>query len=201
MQYTTEIIKASHLTDPVVTPTADQVQCVVNAMNGCGIQIYPQTAPAYYAVARQIAFNTLNRQHAKGICLAGPVGTGKTLLMKFISAYTRTPLFSIRKLALLWMQLPSTIFDDLQELLGNNSVIIDDVGSEPTAKQFGNEFPMEIILDERSTWFDDFRVLTHLTTNFRNEDELAERYGDTGRSRILGMCTFISLTGEDWRRK
>lgn len=202
MQYTTQIIKTSLVpTTPIIEPPPELTQRVIEQITNCGIKINPSTTKSYYAVAHQIAFNVFNPTRAKGICLSGTIGAGKTLLMKFLSAYTKCELFSLRELAHQWTSTCNSTCEPLNNLLSPYSVIMDDLGAEGSVKAYGNEFPIEMILDKRSTWFDDYRVLTHFTTNFADNFELQDEYGEVVTSRILGMCEFISLTGDDWRRK
>lgn len=202
MIYTIEQLRESKQISTVVDPTPAQIKTVTESMESCGITINPAQAGAYYHIAQQLAFNTLNPKQAKGICLSGPFGSGKTAVMKFISAYTRAEIIPVTEMTYSWIHSKEKCNIIMDILVSDNSaVILDDFGAESKALAYGNEFPMDMIIDKRFSLYDDSRALTHLTTNIVTEKELNAIYGDRITSRILGMCTFISLTGEDWRRK
>ena len=134
----------------------------------------------------------------KGILLSGPVGCGKTSLMKLLPHLaphktnyemvpTRNIVFNFNALG----------FEVIEQYSETKNYCFDDVGIEPTGKHFGADCNVmgEILLSrydlfchpERSR-----RVLTHITTNL-NAQELEERYGNRVRSRMRQLFNLVTF--------
>ena len=134
----------------------------------------------------------------KGILLTGPVGCGKTTLMKLIRHIIphkrqyqiipcRNTVFSFNHIG----------FKTIEDYGSQGYFCFDDLGVEPTGRHYGKDCNVmgEILLSrydlfchpERSR-----RVKTHCTTNL-NAKELEERYGNRARSRMRQMFNLIAF--------
>ncbi|WP_182835556.1 ATPase [Flagellimonas lutimaris] len=130
----------------------------------------------------------------KGLLLSGPVGCGKTSLMrllKFLVPYQR----------------PYTVIPSRNLVFGFNHIgyktisdygdgqyfCFDDLGVEPLGKHFGKDCNvMGEILLSRYELFVNHQVRTHCTTNL-NAKELEERYGKRVRSRMRQMFNLVAF--------
>ncbi|MCF6182727.1 MAG: ATPase [Lutibacter sp.] len=134
----------------------------------------------------------------KGILLSGPVGCGKTSLMKLLPHLaphktnyemvpTRNIVFNFNAIG----------FEVIEKYSETKNYCFDDVGIEPIGKHFGADCNVmgEILLSrydifchpERSR-----RIITHITTNL-NAQELEERYGNRVRSRMRQLFNLVAF--------
>jgi len=124
----------------------------------------------------------------RSVLLTGKVGTGKTFLFRALG-YNIHPAEDIADYGM------SGIHEWLEDRAGYR-IIIDDLGSERKAVEFGakDELMRTVIAwrAERTT------ATTHVTTNLSGV-HIAERYGERTLSRLLGMCKPFELTGPDRR--
>jgi len=72
-------------------------------------------------------------------------------------------------------------------------LVIDDVGAEINTQAI-----IDIIKHREKLWKNN-GILTFYTSNLKNRDELEAKYGTRIKSRILGQCNTIKLTGPDRR--
>src|SRR5690554_3276263 len=140
----------------------------------------------------------LNIDPNKGILLTGPVGCGKTSLMKLVRHLTphrraykiipcRNAVFSFNHLG----------YKTIEEYGNDEFYCFDDLGVEPTGRHFGQDCNVmgEILL---SRYQDNChsehkrRILTHVTTNL-NAIEIEERYGNRVRSRMRAMFNLLAF--------
>lgn len=135
----------------------------------------------------------------KGLLLSGPVGCGKTSLMKlfkFMVPHQRPyEVIPSRNIVYGFNHLGYKIIGDY----GNSqSFCFDDLGVEPDGVHFGKECNVlgEILLS-RYELFMDHKLKTHATTNL-NAQELEDRYGNRVRSR---MRQLFNLVGFDAKSK
>lgn len=130
----------------------------------------------------------------KGILLSGPVGCGKTSLMKLLRYIVphRKPyeVIPTRNIAFAFNNIGYKIIEDY----GNRRFYcFDDLGVEPTGRHFGKDCNvMGEILLSRYDLFLNHKILTHATTNL-NAKELEERYGNRVRSRMRQLFNLISF--------
>ncbi|QQX76474.1 MULTISPECIES: ATPase [Aequorivita] len=130
----------------------------------------------------------------KGILFSGPVGCGKTSLMKLLKfivplqrPYSVVP---CRNIVFAFNHLGYKIIEDY----GNGSFFcFDDLGVEPMGRHYGQDCNvMGEILLSRYELFLKSKLKTHTTTNL-NAEELEERYGSRVRSRMREMFNLIAF--------
>lgn len=130
----------------------------------------------------------------KGILLTGPVGCGKTTIMKLIRhivPHIRPyEIIPARNVTFGFNHLGYQVIDDY----GNGDLYcFDDIGVEPIGRHFGKDCNVigEILLSRHEIYLKN-GIKTHATTNL-NADELEERYGKRVRSRMREMFNLIAF--------
>ena len=147
----------------------------------------------------------------KGLFLSGPVGCGKTSLMRWFGRAQPRPRFllvSSRKIARQFLEDGYAVIDKYgyksfrakhtgfgSQLQYDQPITycFDDLGLEPGHRRFGNDCNVmaEIILD-RYDQMNQYGMLTHMTSNL-NAEELEDHYGQRVRSRFKEMFNLISF--------
>ncbi|MCM5663648.1 P-loop NTPase family protein [Galbibacter mesophilus] len=130
----------------------------------------------------------------KGILLTGPVGCGKTSMMRLLKHMvphfrpyevipTRNIVFGFNNIG----------YRIIEQYGDHQFYCFDDLGVEPTGRYFGKDCNVvgEILLS-RYDLFLKHRLKTHATTNL-NADELEERYGNRVRSRMRELFNLIAF--------
>ena len=130
----------------------------------------------------------------KGLLLSGPVGCGKTSLMKLLRHLT--PHFKpyevmpCRNIVFGFNHVGHRIIEDYGD---GRYYCFDDLGIEPTGRYFGKDCNvMGEILLSRHELFIETGVRTHATTNL-NAQELEERYGKRVRSRMRQLFNLVAF--------
>ena len=130
----------------------------------------------------------------KGILLSGPVGCGKTSLMKLLryivphqKPYKMIParniVFGFNHLG----------YKTIEDYGNSNYFCFDDLGVEPIGRHFGKDCNvMGEILLSRYDLFLEYHIKTHATTNL-NAQELEARYGSRVRSRMRELFNLIAF--------
>lgn len=130
----------------------------------------------------------------KGILLSGPVGCGKTSLMKLLrhivphqKSYEVIP---TRNITFAFNNIGYTIIENYGD---KQFYCFDDLGVEPNGRHFGKDCNVmgEIILS-RYDLFLSHKIKTHATTNL-NAKELEERYGNRVRSRMRQLFNLVAF--------
>lgn len=133
----------------------------------------------------------------KGTLLSGPVGCGKTSLMKLLphivphqKSYKVIP---ARNIAFTFNNLG---FKIIEEYGNNNYYCFDDLGVESTGRHFGKDCNVigEILLSRYDLFLKN-KIKTHVTTNL-NAQELENRYGIRVRSRMRELFNLIAFDRE-----
>tara|TARA_R110002033_G_scaffold34137_5_gene71657 strand:- start:3626 stop:4288 length:663 start_codon:yes stop_codon:yes gene_type:complete len=136
----------------------------------------------------------LNIDPNKGILLSGPVGCGKTSLMKLLrhivphqKSYELIPARNIT------FAFNNIGYKTIQEYGNSNFYCFDDLGVETSGRHFGKDCNvMGEILLSRYDLFLQRKIRTHATTNL-NAQELEERYGNRVRSRMRQLFNLIAF--------
>lgn len=157
--------------------------------------------------------STLNPK--KGIYLCGPVGTGKTTLMRYLSEWAKGKFIfvSCRDIqqefardgfeCLLKYSKKSYKFKGGFHSPENGAITycFDDFGSEGRSKFYGNDVNvMEEVLQDRYNEYETHGMLTHMTSNIIGGEVMQEHYGLRVRDRIRGMFNKVVLKGETFRK-
>jgi len=132
----------------------------------------------------------------KGILLSGPVGCGKTSLMKllkylvplqrpYLLAPCRNIVFGFNHLG----------YKTIEDYGDSSSICFDDLGVEPMGRHYGKDCNVmgEVLLSRYELYLTTKRkIKTHATTNL-NAEELEERYGNRVRSRMRELFNLIAF--------
>jgi DNA replication protein DnaC len=130
----------------------------------------------------------------KGLLLSGPVGCGKTSLMKLLPYLaphkTNYEIIPTRNIV---FNFNAAGFEVLEKYNDTKNYCFDDLGVEPTGCHYTKECNvMGEILLSRYDIFKAKNSKTHITTNL-NAEELEARYGSRVRSRLREMFNLISF--------
>lgn len=150
-----------------------------------------------YYIRDYEACEKLNIDPNKGILLSGPVGCGKTSLMKLLrhivphqKSYELIPARNIT------FAFNNIGYKTIQEYGNSSFYCFDDLGVETTGRHFGKDCNvMGEILLSRYDLFLQRKIRTHATTNL-NAQELEERYGNRVRSRMRQLFNLIAFDKE-----
>ncbi|MAW94321.1 MULTISPECIES: ATPase [unclassified Leeuwenhoekiella] len=132
----------------------------------------------------------------KGILLSGPVGCGKTSLMKLLRFLVplQKPyeLIPCRNISFAFNHLG---FKSIEEYGNSKYYCFDDLGVEPAGRYYGKDLNVmgEVLLSRYELYLNTKRQLkTHATTNL-NADELEARYGNRVRSRMRELFNLVAF--------
>lgn len=147
-----------------------------------------------YMIRDATACKQLGLDINKGILLTGPIGCGKTSLMrlvKYIVPYqkpyevipTRNIVFGFNHIG----------YDTIQQFGDSKFFCLDDLGVEPMGRYYGKDCNVigEILLS-RYELFLKHQIRTHATTNL-NAEELEEYYGNRVRSRMRQLFNLVAF--------
>ncbi|WP_152287540.1 P-loop NTPase family protein [Flavicella marina] len=131
---------------------------------------------------------------SKGILLTGPVGCGKTSLMKLLKHITPHLMsYDVVPCRDTVFQFNSKGFTIIEKYGNTNSYCFDDVGIETKGKHFGQDCNVigEILLS-RYDLFLKSKQKTFATTNL-NANEIEARYGSRVRSRMRQLFNLVAF--------
>ena len=150
------------------------------------------------------ACEKLNIDPNKGILISGPVGCGKTSLMKLlrhiVPHHKPYEVIPARNITFAFNNIG---FKTIEDYGNQGFYCFDDLGVETTGRHFGKDCNVmgEILLSRydlfvRTCHLERSRgVRTHATTNL-NAQELEERYGNRVRSRMRQLFNLIAFNKE-----
>jgi len=139
----------------------------------------------------------------KGLLLSGPIGCGKTSLMKLLKFMVphRRPyqVIPCRNIVFGFNHVGYKVIGDYGD---SQTFCFDDLGVEPEGVHFGKDCNvMGEILLSRYELFVNHGLVTHATTNL-NARELEERYGNRVRSRMRQLFNLVGFdTGSKDKRQ
>ncbi|WP_317041025.1 nucleoside/nucleotide kinase family protein [Lutibacter maritimus] len=153
----------------------------------------------------------------KGILLTGPIGCGKTSLMKLLTHLApHKTTYEIIPTRNIVYSFNATGFEILEKYNDTKNYCFDDLGVEPTGSHYGKDLNVlgEILLSRYDLFTRHPELVsgsyqlspkannqqpitnnhskTHITTNL-NAQELEKRYGNRVRSRLRSMFNLISF--------
>lgn len=133
----------------------------------------------------------------KGLLLTGPVGCGKTSIMKLLKYLVphhkgyevipcRNIVFSFNHIG----------FKAIEDYGDTGYFCFDDLGVEPLGRFFGQDCNVlgEILLS-RHDLFLNKKIKTHITTNLKAA-ELEDRYGQRVRSRMKNLFNLVTFNND-----
>ena len=134
----------------------------------------------------------------KGILLSGPVGCGKSSLMKLINlVLSKQRSFLFKPAREICIEFSTNGYDVINKYSRTSrtlkAVCLDDLGIEPPMRYFGD--PVNVLGELLLTRYDLFiskGILTHATTNL-NAQEIESKYGNRVRSRLREMFNLVAF--------
>lgn len=140
----------------------------------------------------------------KGLMITGPVGCGKTTLLRLMQkiAVPEKSFFfcTTRDVSFEFIQDGYQVIHLYSKGVPNqrtrSNMAFDDLGTEQTLKYFGNETNVmaEILLSRYDLYIQN-GLTTHITTNL-SANEIEDAYGNRVRSRLRKMCNLIAFDKE-----
>ncbi len=132
----------------------------------------------------------------KGILLSGPVGCGKTSMMKLLRHLVPTQrpyeMIPCRNVSFSYNHLG---FKTVEQYGNAKFFCFDNLGVEPVGRFYGKDLNVmgEILLSRYELYMrTKHKIKTHATTNL-NADELEDRYGNRVRSRMRELFNLIAF--------
>lgn len=146
----------------------------------------------------------------KGLLLWGPIGVGKSTLLKGIRAYelqinrmhfayaNRNLGFGLRSASEIALDYAQRGIDAIERYARITNLAIDEMGREPAAaKHYGTHLnPVQLLLQLR--YENRHYGLTHITTNLNPNTEF-DPYGGYITDRVKEMCNVIEIGGHSRR--
>ncbi|WP_167343103.1 ATPase [Nonlabens sp. SY33080] len=152
-----------------------------------------------YFIGDQSECNKFQIDLNKGLLLSGPVGCGKTTLMRLLphlvphKRYHQFNLIPCRNIVFGFNNLG---YKTIEAYSDRKSYCFDDLGVEAIGRHYGKDCNvMGEILISRYEVFRQKQVKTHITSNL-NAEELESKYGERVRSRMREMFNLISFNNQ-----
>lgn len=147
-----------------------------------------------YFIQDRIACKEFGIDIDKGILLSGPVGCGKTSLLRLLKHLvphrkpyevvpTRNIVFGFNHIG----------YKTIEDYGNTQFFCFDDLGVEPIGRHYGKDCNVmgEILLSRHDLFLKN-KIKTHATTNL-NAAELEERYGNRVRSRMRELFNLVAF--------
>jgi DNA replication protein DnaC len=148
----------------------------------------------------------INPQKALG--LFGNTGSGKTLHLQAIAEYAKIDELKFIRSGKVANFVPELIsaqslvsqfgkngFDGIDKWIRKPAIIIDDVGTEQAAQNYGNKLEVfAYFIEERYLQ----HKITHISSNL-SLDELKERYGERVYGRLIERTNIVYFADKNWR--
>ncbi len=159
--------------------------------------------PSYF-LADELEAQRLGISLGKGLFLSGPIGCGKTSLMKPMrtvpNADRKYRIRSTRDISFEFAQDGYEVISRYSKLSYNSDgpqiYCFDDLGAEQTLKLYGNDCNvMAEILLSRYDHFWQTGMTTHVTSNLSASD-IEAQYGPRVRSRMREMFNILAFSDE-----
>ncbi|TRX72557.1 ATPase [Carboxylicivirga sp. M1479] len=149
----------------------------------------------------------------KGILMLGPVGCGKTALMKLIpSILPKHQHFPVKACRDISFEFQNDGYKTIHRYSKRSfkiapgqktpiPICFDDLGAESNIKHFGSECNVlaEIILSRYDLFISD-RLISHVTTNL-NAQDIEKLYGQRVRSRLREMMNVIIFPSDSMDKR
>ena len=168
-------------------------------MFGNHFKIYPEDKKILFLLSNYFIKDEKNCKKYnidpnKGILISGPVGCGKTSLMRLVKNIVphlrQYEVIPARNIVFGFNHIG---FKTIEDYGKEGFFCFDDLGAEPTGRFFGKDCNVlgELLLS-RHELFLQSKIKTHATTNLI-ADEMEERYGSRVRSRMRQMFNLINF--------
>lgn len=154
----------------------------------------------FFAAILSYAIRDGSRRPKKGLIIFGQVGCGKTTLVDRVFSELGVKRFTAQGIIRDYLE-----YDDsaryYRRYYGDRDVVLDDLGAEPSRVQkYGMPYGLAEWLQWRYECYKRHGVLTVITTNLQNADDLTRLYGARITSRIREMCAPVLYNHHDRRR-
>jgi len=178
------------------------------ALYGHHFHLYDKDMPiikklfAYFIQDKQLSHQQ-GMDLRKGILMIGPVGCGKTALMKLMQTILQThQRFAVKPCRDISFEFQKDGYDVIHRYSKRSftispgqkipkTICLDDLGAESNIKHYGSECNVlaEVILSRYDLFISD-QLITHATTNL-NAQDIEKLYGKRVRSRLREMMNVV----------
>lgn len=147
-----------------------------------------------YIIRDENMCRKMNLDLNKGLLVSGPVGCGKTSILKLIKylvPYQKNyEVIPCRNIVFSFNHIGFKAIEDFGE---SGFYCFDDLGVEPLGRFFGQDCNVlgEILISRHDLLLTK-KIRTHLTTNL-SATELEERYGERVRSRMKNLFNLVAF--------
>lgn len=136
--------------------------------------------------------NYLQNTQGKGLLLAGDVGRGKTTIILHVLPL----LFYHFHKKVIKCTHANELKIHLEECKSRKLISVDELGTEPTANDFGNKYePANNLFDMAES----LSKIVFVSTNL-SSDSIINRYGIRTLDRITRLCRIVKFKGESLRK-
>ena len=145
-------------------------------------------------------FETEFAESTQGILLCGSVGTGKTTILRCMSAALNAEYLTVPDLAVIFARRGADGFWNEVNQAAGWDLFLDDLGAEQATRSYSNELPIEDLIYKRYNLWQLRGVRLHVASNLSG-GQIEERYGLRIRDRLREMMKVIPCTGKSLRKQ